>query len=80
MSIVLALGGAAVLISSFFVTQIHETTSAPGDCEAAAGAGEGEPMLSGTGSNRQRSYQDLPEVSLQRARLTRNKSFGGMEY
>ncbi|KAL2753343.1 hypothetical protein ACRALDRAFT_2110574 [Sodiomyces alcalophilus JCM 7366] len=80
MSIVLALGGIAVLISSFFVTRIHETTSAPGDCVSAAEEGEGEPILSRTSPNLQASHQHLPEVSLQRATLTRNKSFGGMEY
>ncbi|ROT38523.1 hypothetical protein SODALDRAFT_277469 [Sodiomyces alkalinus F11] len=80
MSVVLALGGIAVFVSSFFVACIHETTSGAGDCVAAAEEGEGEPILSRTGPNRQESHRHGPEVSLQRATLTRNKSFGGMEY
>ncbi|EEY20748.1 general alpha-glucoside permease [Verticillium alfalfae VaMs.102] len=77
-SVVLALGGIAVLVSSFFVASIHENTSMPLDATAAAEEGDGEgsrPMTA-----RSRSYGHLPRATLQRATLTRNKSFGGLEY
>ncbi|KAF3345925.1 General alpha-glucoside permease like protein [Verticillium longisporum] len=77
-SVVLALGGIAVLVSSFFVASIHENTSMPLDATVAAEEGDGEgsrPMTA-----RSRSYGHLPRATLQRATLTRNKSFGGLEY
>ncbi|KAM0285006.1 hypothetical protein ACHAQH_001695 [Verticillium albo-atrum] len=77
-SVVLALGGIAVLVASFFVASIHENTSMPLDATVAAEEGDGEgsrPMTA-----RSRSYGHLPRATLKRATLTRNKSFGGLEY
>jgi solute carrier family 45 protein 1/2/4 len=79
-AIVLALGGIAVLISSFFVARIHETTTLPADALVTAEEGTGAPSRPGTARSRRSSYEQLPRVSLQRATLTRNKSFGGAEY
>lgn len=79
-AIVLALGGIAVLISSFFVARIHETTTMPADALVTAEEGSGVPNRPGTSRSRRQSYEQLPRVSLQRATLTRNKSFGGAEY
>ncbi|KAK1457552.1 general alpha-glucoside permease [Colletotrichum cuscutae] len=81
-AIVLALGGIAVLISSFFVASIKESASLPADAMVAAE--EGDPatpgIRPGTGRSRNKSYEHLPRASIKRATLTRNKSFGGAEY
>lgn len=81
-SIVLALGGACVLVSSFFVAKIKDDTSLPADAVLEAEQGHGgledaarpRPL-----SRRKSSYEQLPRASQDRATLTRNKSFGGAE-
>uniref|UniRef100_L2G9Q8 Sucrose transporter n=1 Tax=Colletotrichum fructicola (strain Nara gc5) TaxID=1213859 RepID=L2G9Q8_COLFN len=82
MAIVLALGGIAVLVSSFFVAAIKESSSLPADAMVAAEEGDsnGGGSRPGTGHVRNKSYEQLPRVSIKRATLTRNKSFGGAEY
>ncbi|KAF4816986.1 General alpha-glucoside permease [Colletotrichum siamense] len=82
MAIVLALGGIAVLVSSFFVAAIKESSSLPADAMVAAEEGDstGGRSRPGTGHVRNKSYEQLPRVSIKRATLTRNKSFGGAEY
>ncbi|KAJ3958220.1 hypothetical protein N0V92_005195 [Colletotrichum tropicale] len=82
MAIVLALGGIAVLVSSFFVAAIKESSSLPADAMVAAEEGDSTSGRSrpGTSHVRNKSYEQLPRVSIKRATLTRNKSFGGAEY
>ncbi|KAL0930985.1 sucrose transporter [Colletotrichum truncatum] len=81
-AIVLALGGIAVLISSFFVASIKESSSMPADAMVIAEEGDsaGAGSRPGTARSRNKSYEQLPRVSIKRATLTRNKSFGGAEY
>ncbi|OLN88093.1 General alpha-glucoside permease 1 [Colletotrichum chlorophyti] len=81
-AIVLALGGIAVLVSSFFVATIKESPTLPADAMVAAeeGDGTGAGSRPGTARSRNKSYEQLPRVSIKRANLTRNKSFGGAEY
>ncbi|TDZ71835.1 General alpha-glucoside permease [Colletotrichum trifolii] len=83
-AIVLALGGIAVLVSSFFVASIKESSSLPADAMVAAEEGDntagGPGSRPGTAHARNKSYEQLPRVSITRATLTRNKSFGGAEY
>ncbi|TQN65242.1 General alpha-glucoside permease, partial [Colletotrichum shisoi] len=79
-AIVLALGGIAVLVSSFFVASIKESASMPADAMIVAEEGEGTGgpgSRPGTARNRNKSYEHLPRASIKRATLTRNKSFGG---
>ncbi|KAM5351586.1 hypothetical protein ACJ41O_004309 [Fusarium nematophilum] len=80
-SIVLALGGACVLVSSFFVAKIKDDASLPADAmvEAEQGHGTMEDATRPGPRRRKSSYEPLPRVSQDRATLTRNKSFGGME-
>lgn len=81
-SIVLALGGACVLVSSFFVAKIKDDTSLPADAVLEAEQGHGG-LVDATRprplSRRKSSYEQLPRASQDRATLTRNKSFGGAE-
>ncbi|WYZ40100.1 hypothetical protein EsH8_IV_000441 [Colletotrichum jinshuiense] len=81
-AIVLALGGIAVLVSAFFVARIKESASLPADAMISAEEGEGAGAGSrpSTARSRNKSYEQLPRVSIKRANLTRNKSFGGAEY
>ncbi|KAK2024852.1 general alpha-glucoside permease [Colletotrichum zoysiae] len=82
-AIVLAFGGIAVLVSSFFVASIKESASMPADAMIVAEEGEGEGHAGsrpGTARSRNKSYEHLPRASIKRATLTRNKSFGGAEY
>jgi solute carrier family 45 protein 1/2/4 len=80
-AIVLALGGVAVLIASFFVAQIKDDASFPADAMAVVEEAEPRvPSRPGTARSRRQSYEQMPRASLERATLTRNKSFGGMEY
>ncbi|KAK2000016.1 general alpha-glucoside permease [Colletotrichum falcatum] len=82
-AIVLAFGGIAVLVSSFFVASIKESASMPADAMIVAEEGEGEGTAGsrpGTARSRNKSYEHLPRASIKRANLTRNKSFGGAEY
>ncbi|KAK1964710.1 general alpha-glucoside permease [Colletotrichum eremochloae] len=82
-AIVLAFGGIAVLVSSFFVASIKESTSMPADAMIVAEEGEGEGNAGsrpGTARSRNKSYEHLPRASIKRATITRNKSFGGAEY
>lgn len=82
-AVVLALGGACVLVSSFFVAQIQDDPSLPADAMADVEQGEqGEasyqpPNLSHA---RKSSFEQRNRATQGRATLTRNKSFGGMEY
>ncbi|KAM0434487.1 hypothetical protein ACHAPT_003583 [Fusarium lateritium] len=81
-SIVLALGGACVLVSSFFVAKIKDDASSPADAVIEAEQGHGG--LDGATRprslrRRKSSYEQLPRASQDRATLTRNKSFGGVE-
>ncbi|KAF4986800.1 hypothetical protein FDECE_15762 [Fusarium decemcellulare] len=80
-SIVLAIGGACVLVSSFFVAKIKDDASLPADAmvEAEEGQGRIEGAARPTTRRSKSSYEQLPRVSQDRATLTRNKSFGGME-
>lgn len=82
MAIVLALGGIAVLVSSFFVAAIKESSTMPADAMISAEEGDntGAGSRPGTSYSRTKSYEQLPRVSIKRATLTRNKSFGGAEY
>ncbi|KAH7170574.1 major facilitator superfamily domain-containing protein [Dactylonectria macrodidyma] len=81
-AIVLALGGACVLVSSFFVAKIKDDASMPAD--AMIEAEQGRATVEGTsrpGSSwsRKSSYEQLSRASQGRATLTRNKSFSGAE-
>ncbi|KAF6807297.1 sucrose transporter [Colletotrichum sojae] len=82
MAIVLALGGIAVLVSSFFVASIKESSTLPADAMIAAeeGGSAGADSRPTTARSRNKSFEQLPRVSIKRANLTRNKSFGGAEY
>lgn len=82
MAIVLALGGIAVLVLSFFVAAIKESSTLPADAMVAAEEGDnaGAGSRPGTSHTRNKSFEQLPRVSIKRATLTRNKSFGGAEY
>lgn len=81
-AIVLALGGGCVLIASYFVAQIKDDSSMPAD--AITEAEQGQAPMRDTGrpslSRQKSSYQQLSRATQNRATLTRNKSFGGMEY
>ncbi|EFQ24991.1 general alpha-glucoside permease [Colletotrichum graminicola] len=82
-AIVLAFGGIAVLVSSFFVASIKESAAMPADAMIVAEEGEGEGAAGsrpGTARSRNKSYEHLPRASIKRATITRNKSFGGAEY
>lgn len=86
-AIVLALGGICVLASSFFVLRIKDDASAAADAITdEEGGGEGgdgydvaddgtRPLI----RSRKSSLENTPRVSLDRAMLTRNRSFGGAE-
>jgi solute carrier family 45 protein 1/2/4 len=83
-AIVLALGGITVFVSAFFIHRIRDDPGAPVDVmcaiedgDAAGSSGGGSPS---TARSRSRSHEQLPRVSLERASLVRNKSFGGAEY
>ncbi|EOO04381.1 putative general alpha-glucoside permease protein [Phaeoacremonium minimum UCRPA7] len=81
-AIVLALGGITVLVAAFFVHLMKDDPTSPADAlviveEADAG---GVPSRPSTAHSRTRSVENLPRASLERATLTRNKSFGGAEY
>lgn len=81
-SIVLALGGACVLIASFFVAQIRDDASSPADFlldeeEARAISRADEPQR--PKSSHGNTLEQRPRTSQGRATLTRNKSFGGAE-
>lgn len=78
-SVVLALGGACVFISSFFVAKIRDQASMPADGVTKAERGQagrdGRP-----GSARGKAgYEALPRASMDRATLTRNRSFSGAD-
>lgn len=87
-AVVLALGGACVLVSSFFVSQIKDDASLPADVivdvEQGDTRGEGQAQdasaadASKTQSGRS-SFEQRNRATQGRATLTRNKSFGGME-
>jgi solute carrier family 45, member 1/2/4 len=86
-AIVLALGGIAVFVSAFFIARINDDPTTPADDYAVIEQGEGGLFRSGDGSSsrrpghvRSKSYESLPRASLERATLTRNRSFGGAEY
>ncbi|KAL1839033.1 hypothetical protein VTJ49DRAFT_1933 [Mycothermus thermophilus] len=84
-AIVLALGGLTVLASVFFIYRIRDD---PGgvpagvvDAMRAAEAGDAaNGSRPGTAHSRRRSHETLPRVSLERASMVRNQSFGGAEY
>ncbi|KAF7545488.1 hypothetical protein G7Z17_g9128 [Cylindrodendrum hubeiense] len=81
-AVVLALGGACVLVSSFFVAKIKDDPSMPADAmiEAEQGQASGEGAERPTSSwSRKSSYERLSRASQGRATLTRNKSFSGAE-
>jgi len=80
-SVVLALGGACVFVSSFFVAKIRDNASMPADgiFDAEQGkAGHGDATRPGLRRGRS-SYESLPRASVGRATLTRNKSFSGAD-
>ncbi|KAL1880503.1 hypothetical protein VTK73DRAFT_5890 [Phialemonium thermophilum] len=77
-AIVMALGGVAVLISAWFIHRIREEPLVPEDDISVAE--EGESDAGHSVHSRSRSYEQLPRVSLERANLVRNTSFGGAEY
>lgn len=81
-AIVLAIGGVAVGFSAFFIHRMQDEPGLPAD--AMVVAEEGDVMAPGPrirpGRSRTQSYEQLPRVSMERAQLTRNKSFGGMDY
>jgi solute carrier family 45 protein 1/2/4 len=80
-SVVLALGGACVFVSSFFVAKIRDNASMPADgiFDAEQGqAGHGDATRPGLRRGRS-SYEALPRASVGRATLTRNKSFSGAD-
>jgi solute carrier family 45, member 1/2/4 len=79
-AIVLALGGIAVLIASFFVASIKDDASMPADTIVVVEEGEAISSRPSTARSRRQSYEQLPRASMQRAALVRNSSFGGMEY
>jgi solute carrier family 45 protein 1/2/4 len=92
-AIVLALGGITVFISAFLIERIRDDPTAPADDYSSVeqgemdtgvdGAGEGssrQQSRPSTGHSRNRSFEQLPRASLERASLVRNKSFGGAEY
>ncbi|KAF4977373.1 hypothetical protein FZEAL_6085 [Fusarium zealandicum] len=80
-SVVLAIGGACVLVSSFFVAKIKDDTSLPPDAVTEAEQGQaGMEDASRPNPRRQKSnYEQRPRTLQRRATLTRNKSYGGME-
>lgn len=78
-AIVLALGGACVLIASFFVSQIHDETGVPPDAIIVAEQGEPSEAPTRPKHPRRRTTMERPRVSLDRAALTRSRSFGGVE-
>jgi solute carrier family 45 protein 1/2/4 len=83
-AVVLALGGITVFISAFFIHRIRDDPGAPVDVMCAVEDGDaagssGRPSTARSGG-RSRSHEQLPRVSLERASLVRNKSFGGAEY
>ena len=79
-SIVMALGGACVLASCLFVSRIRDDPSMPMDAMVDAEQAEPTPPRPGTSHSRISSFEQLSRASQGRATLTRNKSFGGMEY
>ncbi|KAK4157093.1 major facilitator superfamily domain-containing protein [Chaetomidium leptoderma] len=82
-AVVLALGGITVLLSVFFIHRIRDDPGAPVDvmCAVEDGdAGGSSSSRPGTSRSRSRSHEQLPRVSLERAALVRNRSFGGAEY
>ncbi|EXK41986.1 hypothetical protein FOXG_01930 [Fusarium oxysporum f. sp. lycopersici 4287] len=81
-SIVFALGGACVLIASFFVAKIKDDASMPADVmiEAEQGRSGTEEAPERRPLSRRKSTKDqLPRATQARATLTRHKSFGGAE-
>ena len=80
-AIVLALGGITVLIAAFFVHLMKDDPD-PADAMVIVEEAEasGIPSRPSTAHSRTRSVEHLPRASLERATLTRSKSFGGMEY
>lgn len=88
-SIVMAIGGVAVGASAWFIHLIKdEPAGLPIDDDVASNAEQGSGSLSPPDSpsarrapyDRVRSSELLPRASLERATLTRNKSFSGMDY
>lgn len=82
-AVVLALGGICVLVSSFFVAQIKDDPSLPAD--TMADVEQGEPGQAGyrpptLSHARKSSFEQRNRATQGRATLTRNKSFGGVEY
>jgi solute carrier family 45, member 1/2/4 len=87
-AIVLALGGICVLASSFFVLRIKDDSTAAADAikDVEGGVGDTDGYDGSTGDHlqpvirsRRSSMENTPRVSLDRAMLTRNRSFGGAE-
>lgn len=80
-AVVFALGGACVLISSYFVLRIKDDGSMPADAVVGAeeGVGPSAAVPSRSQSEHRASFESLPRRSLDRATLTRNKSFTGAE-
>jgi solute carrier family 45 protein 1/2/4 len=85
-AVVLALGGLTVGASAFF---IHRIRDEPGPVPAGIIGGidalsdhgdEAAGSRPSTAHSRRRSHEQLPRVSLERASMVRNQSFGGAEY
>ena len=82
-AVVLALGGVCVLVSSFFVAQIQDDPSLPADAmvdEEQGGSDEASHQRPTLSHTRKPSFEQRNRATQGRATLTRNKSFGGMEY
>lgn len=78
-AIVLALGGGCVLVASFFVAKIKDDTTVPPHTMVEAERGEPSQPPSRPGNARRKSTYGQGRKSLDRAALTRSRSFGGAE-
>ena len=83
-AIVLALGGICVLVSSFFVLRIKDDTSTANDAITDEEEGDRYNVVDSSASrpairSRKSNVEQPPRASLDRAMLTRNRSFGGAE-
>ncbi|GAP89227.1 putative general alpha-glucoside permease [Rosellinia necatrix] len=79
-SIVLASGGAFVLIAAYLVHKIEDDMSVPPEAAALSAVEEGDAGMGAHSPVRRRSI-DQPRASLEQATIARNSSFGaGLEY
>ncbi|KAL2271546.1 hypothetical protein VTJ83DRAFT_917 [Remersonia thermophila] len=84
-AIVLALGGLTVFASVFFIYRIRDEPggASAGAYDAVRSVEDGDAASDsrpGTAHSRRRSHETLSRVSLDRASMVRNRSFGGAEY